>query len=102
MNKQRSVTAERLYRNDARLEIRSAGVRSEAKRRVTENDLKWADVVFVMEREHQVWIATRFEGMELPVIDVLDIPDEFEVMDPELQKILRSLLDPEIARWLEA
>ena len=101
MNKERSVTAERLYRNDARLEVRSAGVRSEAKRRVSENELKWADVVFVMEREHEVWISTRFEGMDLPAIDVLDIPDEFEVMDPELQKILRSLLDPEIAHLLE-
>lgn len=101
MNKQRSVTAERLYRNDARVEVRSAGVRSEAKRRVSEADLKWADVVFVMEREHKLWISMRFEEMALPLIDVLDIPDDFEVMDPELQKILRSLLDPEIAHLLE-
>jgi predicted protein tyrosine phosphatase len=26
---------------------------------------------------------------------VLNIPDEFEVMDPELQQILRLTLDPE-------
>ena len=101
MNRQRSVTAERLYRNDARLEVRSAGVRSDALRRISEADLKWADVVFVMEREHKLWIATRFAEIDLPVIDVLDIPDDFEVMDPELQKILRSLLDPEIAHLLE-
>src|SRR5881628_2566882 len=48
MNKQRSVTAECLYRKDARLDVRSAGVRSEANRRVSEDDLRWADVVFVM------------------------------------------------------
>ena len=36
MNKQRSVTAERLYRNDARLDVRSAGVRTGANRRVSE------------------------------------------------------------------
>ena len=101
MNKQRSVTAERLYRNDARLEVRSAGVRSEAPRRVSEGELRWADVVFVMEREHKLWITTRFEGMALPPIDVLDIPDDFEVMDPALQEILRSLLDPEIAHLLK-
>lgn len=97
MNKQRSVTAERLYRNDARLEVRSAGVRSQAKRRVSEADLKWADVVYVMESEHKLWITTRFEGLELPKIDVLDIPDEFAMMDPQLQEILRSLLDAEFA-----
>ena len=65
MNKQRSVTAELLYRNDARLEVRSAGVRFDANRRVSEEDLRWADVVFAMEREHKLWIATRFEGLEL-------------------------------------
>lgn len=96
MNKQRSVTAEHLYRNDPRLEVRSAGVRSEAARRVNEADLKWADVVFVMERDQKKWIAERFREMELPSIDVLDIPDDFDVMEPQLQEILRSLLDPEL------
>ena len=96
MNKQRSVTAERVYRNDARLEVRSAGVRSEAKRRVSEDDLKWADVVFAMESEHKLWLSMRFEDLELPKIEVLDIPDEYECMDPELQEILRLTLDPEI------
>jgi predicted protein tyrosine phosphatase len=95
MNKQRSVTAERLYRNDARLEVRSAGVRADSPRRVSEADLNWADVVFAMEPEHKLWLTTRFEHLDLPRIDVLDIPDDFEVMDPELQSILKSLLDPE-------
>ncbi len=98
MNKQRSVTAERMYRNDARLEVRSAGVRVEAKRRVSENDLKWADVVYVMEQDHKQWIRMRFEGMALPRIEVLEIPDEFEVMDPELQETLRTVLDADFAQ----
>ena len=97
MNKQRSATAEQIYRNDARLEVRSAGVRSEANRRVSENDLHWADIVYVMEREHKLWITTRFEGLELPTIDVLNIPDEFEFMDPELQEMLKLMLDPDLA-----
>jgi predicted protein tyrosine phosphatase len=100
MNKQRSVTAERLYRNDSRLEVRSAGVRTNANRRVSERDLLWADVVFVMERAHKLWIATRFEGLKLPRIDVLEIPDEFEVMDPALLEMLRLVLDPEIEHLL--
>ena len=96
MNKQRSVTAERIYRNDARVEVRSAGVRAGANRRVSEADLRWADVVYVMERDHKSWITMRFEGLPLPRIDVLDIPDEFEVMDPALVEMLRLMLDPEI------
>jgi protein-tyrosine phosphatase len=96
MNKQRSVTAERIYRNDPRVEVRSAGVRTGSNRRVSEADLRWADVVFAMEREHKRWIRTRFEGIELPRIDVLEIPDEFEVMDPALIEALRMMLEPEI------
>jgi len=102
MNKDRSVTAERLYQADPRLAVRSAGVRSNANRRVSEEDLRWADIVFVMENEHRTWLRTRFEGLDLPRIDVLDIPDEYEVMDPELQNILRLTLDPEIDVLLSA
>jgi predicted protein tyrosine phosphatase len=100
MNKQRSVTAERVYREDARLEVRSAGVRFDAVRRVSEEDLKWADVVFVMEGEHKLWLSTRFEEFDLPTIEVLDIPDEYECMDPQLLEILRLKLDPKILRLL--
>lgn len=96
MNKQRSVTAEQVYRNDPRVEVRSAGVRSEALRRVSEKDLRWADVVFAMEREHKRRIAEQFAAVELPPIDVLGIPDDYEFMDPELQQMLRTMLDPEI------
>jgi protein-tyrosine phosphatase len=78
MNKKRSAPAERLYWNDARLEVCSVGVNSEAKRRVSEADLQWADVVFVMEPKHKTWIRTRFKSLDLPWIDVLDIPDEFK------------------------
>lgn len=102
MNKQRSVTAEQLYRRDARLEVRSAGVRSEANRRISEDDLRWADVVFAMEREHKAWIRMRFKGLELPPIEVLDIPDDYACMDPHLQEMLRLMLDPEIAARVEA
>ena len=95
MNKQRSVTAERLYRNDARLEVRSAGVRSDALRRISESDLIWADIVFVMDADHKRRIQSQFGHLDLPRIDNLDIPDDFEVMDPELQVILTSMLDSE-------
>jgi predicted protein tyrosine phosphatase len=101
-NKQRSTTAERLYRNDPRLEVRSAGVRPEACRRVGEGDLRWADVVFAMEREHKRWIAERFVGLALPPIDVLEISDDYAFMDPVLVGMLRSMLEPELAWRIHA
>src|SRR3954471_17346279 len=102
MNKQRSLTAEHLYRDDARLEVRSAGVRSDAKRRVSAGDLAWADIVFAMEREHKTWLATRFDGVDLPTIEVLDIPDDYEYMAPPLREMLRLTLDPEIDSLLNS
>ncbi len=95
MNRQRSVTAERIYRNDQRLEVRSAGVASDAERRVSGKDLLWADVVYTMERSHKRRIIEQFRDLELPPIKTLDIPDDFEVMSSTLVGILHSLLDPE-------
>jgi predicted protein tyrosine phosphatase len=100
MNKRRSVTAERLFQNDPRLEVRSAGVRSDANRRVSEKTIRWADVIFVMEREHKLWLTTRFEGTDLPRIEVLGIPDEFECMSPALQEELRGTVGREIEALL--
>jgi predicted protein tyrosine phosphatase len=96
LNKWRSPTAEVLYRSDPRLEVRSAGVRSNAKRRISAADVGWADAIFVMDREQKNWIQERFRDMQLPPIHVLDIPDSLVYMDPELQRMLKATLDPEI------
>ncbi len=100
MNQWRSPTAEAMYRNDARLEVRSAGVRTGARRRISEGDLEWADAVFVMEREHKQWIQNQFRGMTLPPILNLEIPDDFQRMDQDLQDLLRASIDPELTRLL--
>ena len=97
MNKQRSATAAQLYRNDARLAVRSAGLRTDARHRVSDQDLEWAEVVFVMEREHLATLRTRFSHLVLPPVEVLDIPDDYEYMDVHLQEMLRLTLNPELA-----
>ena len=71
LNQWRSPTAEALYRSDPRLEVRSAGIRSNARRRIGAADLKWANVVYVMEVDHRRWIQERFGGLGLPPIRVL-------------------------------
>jgi len=89
MNRWRSPTAEQLYRLDPRLEVRSAGTRSGARRRVSEADLRWAEVVFAMDREHGSWIAAQFRHLELPRIVVLEIQEVLRAsVDPELNSIL--------------
>jgi len=89
-----------LYRSDPRLEVKSAGVRSNAKRRISAADVEWADAIFVMDREQKSWIQKRFRDYQLPGIEVLDIPGSLEYMDPELQRLLRLALDPAIEALL--
>lgn len=96
LNQWRSPTAEHLYRNDARLEVRSAGIRAQARRRVSEADLAWADIVFTMDREQKQWIVQQFRGTPLPPIVDLDIPDDLVYMDVRLQEALRQSIDPEL------
>jgi predicted protein tyrosine phosphatase len=101
-NLRRSPTAERLYRKDPRLSVRSAGVSDSSPRRVRETDLLWADLVLVMERKYAARIRSAFSHMtELPPIESLEIPDEFDLMSEELVELLRVAVEDRIARWLE-
>ncbi len=97
-NQWRSPTAERIYRDDPRVEVRSAGVSSGAKRRVSAKDLAWADLVLVMERSHRSRLREQFRDKpESPPIGSLDIPDDYAFMDPELVRLLREGVEG----WLE-
>lgn len=94
-NHWRSPTAEALYQNDPRVEVRSAGISASAQRRVSEKLLRWADLVLVMEHEHKRRLREQFSDLinELR-IEVLDIPDDYEFMDPELIELIRQRVDP--------
>lgn len=100
MNQWRSPTAEAMYQSDPRLDVRSAGIRPGARRRLSAADLAWAEVVFVMDHEQKRRIAENFSDSELPPISVLDIPDDLIFMDPELQRLLKAAIDPEIEALL--
>lgn len=93
-NKWRSPTCETIYRGDPRLMVRSAGVKQGARRYVTENDIEWADLIFVMEREHKKIIHEQFNHLHLPEIVVLDIPDEYHYMCPHLQHLIGEAVEP--------
>lgn len=94
-NQWRSPTAEAVYQNDPRVEVSSAGVSASARRRVTEKLLRWADVVLVMEHEHKRRIREQFPDLihELR-IEVLDIPDDYPFMHPELVTLIRERVEP--------
>jgi predicted protein tyrosine phosphatase len=94
-NQWRSPTAENIYRNHQLLSVRSAGTSSAARKSVTSSDLKWADIVMVMEDKHKKRLMSDYPG-ELRYKDlyVLGIPDDYKYMDPELIEEIRSSVDP--------
>jgi len=83
-NQWRSPTAAHIYANDQRLEVRSAGVSAKSRHTLSDQDIKWADLIFVMEQKYQKRISETFRHYELPPIESLEIPDEYPYMDPEL------------------
>lgn len=73
--------------------MRSGGTSREARRKVSADDIAWADVIIVMEEKHKSRLVAEFTRMlQHTPIHVLDIPDEYEYMDPELiEELERSV-----------
>lgn len=91
-NKRRSRTAEYIFKNDSRFHIRSAGLSPQSERKISEKDLRWADLIFVMETEQRSKIKDLF-GFKLPAVEVLHIPDEYAFMDEELIELLTEKIN---------
>lgn len=90
-NKWRSPTAEAVWRKHPTLSVRSAGTSSTARRKVTIEDVRWADVIFVMEEKHKARLRAEFaKALEYKIIHVLDIPDDYRYMDPDLVEQLEE------------
>ena len=97
-NIDRSRTAEDLYREDPRYEVRSAGTAPFATVLVSQELLHWADKIFVMcEREdrHSTLLKTRFPDLRRDLVD-LDIEDRWYRGDPELVQRLLTRLAPHL------
>lgn len=92
-NQWRSPTAEKVWRSHPQLSVRSAGTSPNAKRQVSASDIVWAEVVFVMEEKHKSRLVAEFGRLlEHKRLHVLDIPDEYRFMDPELvEELERSV-----------
>ncbi|MDF7775735.1 low molecular weight protein tyrosine phosphatase family protein [Sphingomonas sp. AOB5] len=90
-NKLRSPTAEQVFASRTDIEVSSAGTNHDAENPVTPEELAWADIIVVMERTHRNKLQKRF-GRHLhgKHIVCLDIPDDYEFMDPELIDLLEA------------
>jgi predicted protein tyrosine phosphatase len=97
-NQWRSPTAEQVWRQMPGLQVRSAGTSPQARRPVTEKDIRWAEVIFVMEPKHRQRLQAEFrQSLDHKRVEVLHIPDDYQFMDPELVEIFQSLAHSFIA-----
>jgi len=77
------------------LAVRSAGTSRNARRRITVNDLRWADIILVMEQKHKSRIQAEYrDEVRYKNLQVLDIPDDFRYMNPDLIEILEGKVSP--------
>ena len=63
MNKWRSPTAEKIYNNQNHLQTRSAGTSTKARKTISHSDIKWADIICVMESKHRNKLKADFRDL---------------------------------------
>jgi predicted protein tyrosine phosphatase len=92
-NLQRSVTAEKIFHGVNGFDTLSAGTLPQARVRVTEDHVLWADLIFAMEHKHIQFLRSNFkDALEGKRLICLEIPDRYGFMSPELVKLLRKRL----------
>jgi predicted protein tyrosine phosphatase len=94
-NQWRSPTAEAIYKGRHDISVRSAGTEPSARIKLTSKTILWADIIFVMEKKHKERIIQKFANdIEDKFIVILDIPDEYQFMDPELVDDIQTKVEP--------
>ncbi|WP_284620732.1 low molecular weight protein tyrosine phosphatase family protein [Aquabacterium humicola] len=89
-NRLRSPTAEQVFSGRPGMECASAGTNNDADNPLTSELVEWADVIFVMEKAHRNKLTAKFKRhLHNKRVICLDIPDEYEYMDPMLVQLLK-------------
>lgn len=94
-NRLRSPTAEQVFSNRDGLEVTSAGLNNDADVPLTGELLAWADLIFVMEKAHLSKLRGKFKRhlRDDQRVICLDIPDDYDYMQPELVALLEAKID---------
>ena len=88
-NKLRSPTAEQVFSWREDLEVDSAGTNHDAENPLTAELVRWADLIFVMEKAYRSKLQRRFrEALAGTRVICLDIPDDYAFLQPELVSLL--------------
>lgn len=89
MNRWRSPTAEQVFAEHPGVECTSAGLNHGADNPLTPELIEWADLIFVMERDHKTKLAKTYKQyLGGKRVVCLNIPDKYKFMDPALVQLL--------------
>lgn len=88
----RSPTAESLFEHSKDYEAKSAGIHPHAVRKVNQELINWADIIFVMSEKHDGHLSFLKQNFDLSGKKVydLDIPDVYKKGDSDLVKLLKK------------
>lgn len=74
-NKWRSLTAKTIYKNNSSFNVKSAGTENGARIKVNAKIILWADLIFVMEKQHKEKLLLKFpDAIENKQIVILEFP----------------------------
>jgi predicted protein tyrosine phosphatase len=94
-NRLRSPTAEQIFADWPGIETQSAGLGNDADIPVTSELLAWSDMIFVMEKIHRGKLSKKFgRYLKGKRVVCLDIPDDYDFMEPALIEVLRRKVTP--------
>ncbi len=87
----RSPTAEEVFSKYDGIKALSAGTNADAETPLSGDLVEWADIVLVMEKAHRNKVSMKYkELLKGKKLVVLDIPDNYERMQPELIRLLQA------------
>jgi predicted protein tyrosine phosphatase len=94
-NRLRSPTAEQVFSTWPGVETDSAGLGGDANVPLSPEQIAWADIIFVMEKTHRSRLGGKFRRyLNGKRVICLDIPDDYDYMQPELVKLLEAKAGP--------
>ncbi len=90
-NRLRSPTAEAIFAAWPDVETDSAGLGNHANVPLSPEQIEWATIMFVMEKAHRNRLSKKFKRhLNGKRVICLDIPDDYDFMQPELIKLLEA------------
>ena len=93
-NRLRSPTAEHVFASHPAINVASAGTNNDAENPLTPELVRWANIIFVMEKAHRNKLQKRFKSdLKDARVICLDIPDEYEFMDEVLVRLVKAKVD---------